>query len=89
MILCILRVATNFTSKVLINKWINRQINRLQLGSQGLLQIQLSLQVVFKCCLCFAYCLYLYTSFTYSIVLTIIHFNSTFTLSFYNISVVG
>jgi hypothetical protein len=71
MILCILRVATDFTSEASINRWINRQIDRLRLGGQGPLQIRLSLQVVFGCCLCFAYCLCPYAGLTYSIVLSL------------------
>jgi hypothetical protein len=86
MILCILRVATDFTSEASIDRWINRQIDRLRLGGQGPLQIRLSLQVVFGCCLCFAYCLCLYAGLTYFIVLTIVHSDSTSTLSLHTIS---
>jgi hypothetical protein len=81
MILCILRVATDFTRHQLIDRWINRQIDRLRLGGQGPLWIRSSLQVVFGCCLCFAYCLCLYASLTYSIVLTIVHSDGTSILS--------
>jgi hypothetical protein len=50
-----------------------------------ILQIRLSLQLVFGCCLCFAYFLCLYVGLTYSIVLTIVHSDSTSILSLYTV----
>jgi hypothetical protein len=66
-----------------IDLWTTRFSGRF-MDISWILRIRLSLQVVFGRCLCFAYCLCLYAGLTYSIVLTIVHFDGTSILSLYN-----
>jgi hypothetical protein len=72
-----------------MTEWIDLWTTRFS-GRFGdiswILRIRLSLQVVFGCCLCFAYCLCLYAGLTYSIVLTIVHFDGTSILSLHTIN---